>query len=52
VARFLAWSANPLGAFVGGLAAERFGTPPVFAASALLIGVAAAVGWFGGLRRS
>lgn len=52
VARFLAWSANPLGAFVGGLAAERFGTPPVFAASAVLICVAAAIGWFGGLRHS
>lgn len=41
VARFLAWSANPLGAFLGGVAAERFGTPPVFAASAVLVLVAA-----------
>ncbi len=52
VARFLAWSGNPLGALAGGFAAERIGTPPVFAAAAALTLAGAAFGWFGGLRRA
>lgn len=52
VARFLAWSANPLGAVLGGIAAERFGTPPVFVAAAVVVLLGATFGWLAGLREA
>lgn len=51
-ARFGAWAANPLGAIVGGVIAERAGTTVVFQLTAALMIVAAVVGWVGGLRRA
>lgn len=52
VARFLAWSANPLAAALGGIAAERLGTPPVFLAAAVVVLLGATFGWFAGLRKA
>ena len=51
-ARFGAWAANPAGAVVGGIVAASLGTTLVFQATAVLMLVAAAVGWAGGLRRA